>query len=150
MKKLVYAAMFLFAVACGNSESTERTDGFSKKSTAPEDILFDEVMHGHDTAMAKMGRISRYKKEVQSQLDSLSKIPGTAKKEIETALLDLQTDLKNAEDGMNKWMDEFDIDSAQDNISKRIDYLKDEKLRVNEVKEKIFNSLDKADSLLKR
>ncbi len=150
MKKLVYATVFFLAVSCGDSGSSERTDGFSKKSTAPEDVLFDEVMHGHDTAMAKMGRIARYRKEVEEKLDSLSKIPGNAKATLENSLRELGAELKNAEDGMNKWMDEFDLDSAQDNISKRIEYLTSEKLKVNEVKDNIFNSLSKADSLLKR
>jgi hypothetical protein len=50
---------------------------------------------------------------------------------------------------MNKWMDEFNMDSAVNNMEQRIKYLTDEKMKVGKVKESILGSLHKADSLLK-
>ncbi|MBK5273326.1 MAG: viral A-type inclusion protein, partial [Bacteroidia bacterium] len=48
-----------------------------------------------------------------------------------------------------KWMDEFNMDSAINNLDERIKYLADEKLKVTTVKESILNSLQKADSLIR-
>ncbi len=152
MKKLIFPVIILLVVSCNNNEPapTERTDGFSKKAGTPEDALYDEVMHGHDVAMAKMGKISKYRKEVQGKIDSLSKVGGTAKAILQGSLKELEAELKVAEEGMNKWMAEFEIDSAQDNIARRIEYLTSEKLKVDDVKDKILNVVSKADSLLKK
>ncbi|MBO9571364.1 MAG: hypothetical protein J7497_04030 [Chitinophagaceae bacterium] len=149
MKKLLYLSAIVLMISCGDN-SSDRTDGFTKGDQAPEDSLFDEVMHGHDTAMAKMGKLGRYRKEVESKLDSLAKVGGAAKASAESALKQLGAELKNAEDGMNKWMEDFEIDSAQDNIEKRLEYLKSEKFKVDEVKDNIFKALNRADSLLSK
>jgi hypothetical protein len=152
MKKLIIPVIILLAISCGDQEAkpVERTDGFSKKATTPEDSLFDEVMHGHDTAMAKMTKIKRYREEIKGKIDSLSKAGGAAKASLQTSLKSLQAELKVAEDGMNKWMEEFEIDSAQEDVKRRIEYLTSEKFKVDDVKEKILNAVNKADSLLKK
>ena len=51
---------------------------------------------------------------------------------------------------MNTWMEEFSIDSAQDNIERRIEYLEAERSKVTRVKEEILSVLAKADSALKK
>lgn len=150
LHKIYLPIVVLLAIACSNNESSDRKDGFTKGPQSAEDSLFDEVMHGHDTAMAKMGKLGRYKKEVTAKLDSLKAVGGKKWADVEQSLNGLKTDLQEAEDGMNKWMEDFDIDSAQDNIERRLEYLKDEKIKVDEVKRKIFQTLDKADSLLSR
>ena len=61
----------------------------------------------------------------------------------------LQKELSYAEFAMNKWMEEFNMDSALNNAKERIDYLHSEKLKVTKVKESILSSLQKADSLIK-
>ncbi len=137
-------------MACADNSSEERKDGYSQRPQNPEDSLFEEVMHGHDTAMAKMGRLGRYRKDVESKLDSLEKTGSKATATLKSKLQELGVDLKKAEDGMNQWMEDFDIDSAQDNIERRIEYLKNEKIKVDDVKEKILQTLEKADSLLKK
>lgn len=141
---------FLLLTACADSDNSDRKDGYSGKVSKPEDSMFEEVMHGHDTAMAKMGKISGYKKEIARKLDSLPKKGAAVKVGLENALKDLEGDLEKAESRMNKWMDDFSIDSAQDNVERRIEYLKSEKIKVDDVKEEIRKVLAKADSLLKK
>ena len=51
---------------------------------------------------------------------------------------------------MNQWMEEFSIDSAQDNPEKRIEYLSSEKVKVTKVKDEILSVVAKADSALKK
>jgi hypothetical protein len=60
----------------------------------------------------------------------------------------LSNNLKTAEDGMNRWMEEFQIDSAQDDTPKRIEYLQGEKVKVERVRDEIFSVLSRADSIL--
>jgi hypothetical protein len=51
---------------------------------------------------------------------------------------------------MDKWMVEFNLDSAKDNQALRIAYLRSELDKVSNVKKAILGSLSKADSLLKK
>jgi hypothetical protein len=91
-------------------------------------------------------------KKVQEVLDSISKLPSKAKAATEPYKVKMEEvlqDLKSARAGMEKWMDEFNMDSAVNNMEQRIKYLTDEKLRVSKVKEDILSSLQKADSLIK-
>jgi hypothetical protein len=50
---------------------------------------------------------------------------------------------------MDKWMDEFNMDSAANNLDQRLRYLAEEKLKVSTIKEGMLWTLHKADSLLK-
>ena len=49
-----------------------------------------------------------------------------------------------------KWMEEFNMDSASNDLGKRIQYLTDEKDKVGKVRSLILESVGKADSLLKK
>ena len=55
-----------------------------------------------------------------------------------------------ADFAMDKWMVEFNIDSAKGNQELRIAYLRSELDKVSNVKKAILSSLSKADSLLKK
>ena len=111
-----------------------------------------DVMDGHDIGMAKMGRLTRAEQTTRRLLDSIENLPVKAKQAaapLKIKLDSLQKDLSYAEFAMNKWMEEFNMDSAVNNVEKRIDYLSSEKLKVSKVKEAILGSLQKADSVIK-
>lgn len=147
---VLLSGIILMMAACADESSGDRKDGYSEKAKTTEDSLFQEVMDGHDKAMAKMGKIAGYRKQVTQQLDSLKKVKSGSKKELNRSLEELQASLKSAEDGMNVWMQEFQIDSAQDDAQRRLKYLSDEKVKVEKVRDDIFSALERADSLLKR
>lgn len=147
IKVFISATIVILLASCGE-DSQERKDGYSDNAKNPEDSLFQEVMDGHDEAMAKMGKIAGYRKQIDRKMDSLKKIKSSAKVRIEKRLQELGAELKDAEEQMNTWMEEFSIDSAQDNIERRLAYLKSEKSKVEKVKAKIFSTIDKADSTL--
>jgi hypothetical protein len=145
----------LMAGACNDASHDEhaaQTSGY----TAPvlktrEDTLFHEVMKGHDAGMAKVGKLRKSIDETTHHLDSLSKLP--AKKvdaAYKQALVNLQTELKNADDEMDSWMQKFKLDSMAGNKEMRIKYLEGESVKVTAVKEHILAVLQQADSLLKR
>jgi hypothetical protein len=149
MKTLNLIAL-IFLVSCGNSASDERKNGYSDVPKSPEDSLFQEVMNLHDTAMSKMGKLVGFRKQFDSRIDSLKKVKSSAKESLISKYGEISADLKQAEDKMNTWMQEFSIDSAQDDVQRRIAYLESEKSKVSGVKDEIFSALSKADSALKK
>ncbi len=149
MKHLFIPALAaFFLIACGDG-SGERTDGFSEVPKTAEDSLFRDVMEGHDIGMARMGKIAGYRKKIAHQLDSIAKLsPAVAQQQLRVNLEQLDFQLKSAEDGMNEWMDGFVLDSAQDEGEKRLSYLQSEKYKVNQVRDRILEAVQKADSLI--
>ena len=63
------------------------------------------------------------------------------------ALQSLLDELNYADYSMDRWMTEFDIDSATQKGEARRPYLETEKGKVDNVKEAILRSLSRADSL---
>lgn len=136
----------LILLSCGNN-STPPSAAESRAPKTAEDSLFHQVMEGHDAGMAKMGKLAGYKKQIVHTLDSL-KNAKTTDKELLSLLNRTADSLGDAETAMFVWMDEFRADTLADNKEARIQYLQKEKERVNEVKERLFNSLKLADSSL--
>jgi len=151
---IALVSLGLFTMACHNDASHEETGGhkgFGPALKTTEDSLFHDVMQGHDTGMAKVGKLRKNINETTRLLDSLNKVPV---KKVDAAykqvLVKLQADLKNADAEMNSWMEGFKLDSATDNKELRLKYLQGEKEKVTVVKEHILSALKQADSLLKR
>ena len=148
MKLLIFLA-FIILVSCGDN-STERKDGFSETAKNSEDSLFQDVMDQHDEAMSKMGKLAGYRKQFDAKLDSLKKVKSSAKESIQKNYEAISAELQQAEDKMNTWMQEFSIDSAQDDTKRRLEYLESEKTKVTKVKEEILSVLSKADSAVRK
>jgi hypothetical protein len=152
MKKfnfVLYIFAMVIAASCNNnaSENTQTVD-----ESVIADTLFKEVMDGHNVGMAKTHKIPKMVQEAQRIVDSILKLPLAARQEAEPyrARLDsLIKDLNYADFAMNKWMEEFDYDSARNDVKKRINYLTDEKFKVNKVRDAILGSFKKADSLIR-
>lgn len=153
MKKLLFilpALLFIFLIACNDTDKKPEETIDPMKAQA--DSLQKEVVDGHDIAMPKSMRIPALQKETRRLIDSIGKLPAKVQKEAapyKAKLEYLLTDLDNAHSSMAKWMDEFNLDSAANNLEQRINYLTEEKLKVDKVKEAVLGSLAKADSLLK-
>lgn len=149
MKHLFFllAASSVLLFSCGsNNNATPRVRTLS-------DSLLKEVLDGHDVGMAKMRKLTQLQQQTQLVMDSIKKLPANIQKTTAPYLakLDsLKADLQYAEYAMNRWMEEFNVDSANNDTDKRIQYLKDEREKVSKVKEAILSSLEKADSLLKK
>jgi hypothetical protein len=155
MKIIFVCFIFLSAISiisCNDSKTGHNGHGKNNAPKTQADSLMKEVMDGHDIGMAKMGRLTRAEQTTRRLLDSIEKLPAKAKQAaapLKVKLDSLQKDLSYAEFAMNKWMEEFNMDSAVNNVEKRIDYLSSEKLKVSKVKEAILGSLQKADSVIK-
>lgn len=153
MKKVIIPLAVLFTIAgCTNNNSEATLSDDAKKPKTKTDSLMADVMDGHDVGMGKMSKISKLQNEITRILDSIAKLPAKAQQAsvpYKVKLDSLKADLAYAEMAMDKWMSEFNMDSAINNVQERIKYLTDEKSKVGKVKEAILNSLQKADSLLK-
>ena len=154
MKKIILGfviLVFAFSFSCNNS-GEKKNGKTNEKTKTRADSLMDDVMEGHNAGMGKMGKLSTMQNKVKQAIDSINKLPGKIKMtatDYKASLDALLTELMSAEEGMNKWMDEFNMDSAQNNLDQRIQYLESEKIKVTKVKESMLNALHKADSLLK-
>lgn len=143
MKNILLIGSIVFFTACGNdNEQVSATPG---QQESP-DSLFQHVMEEHNVAMAKIKKVRGYRAEADRKVDSLKKV----KKPTES-LSTLSSELKSADESMDKWMKEFSLDSAQEGANeKRINYLNTEKIKVTKVKEEILSVLAKADTMLSK
>lgn len=147
MKKLIFLSLAtaLF-VACNNSPKTA-------EGNATVDSLEQDIEDGHIVGMGKMGALIKAQNEAKRLLDSVSKLPAKAQQaaapytaKVENVLQDLsQADLL-----MNKWMEEYNMDSAKNNAEERIKYLVSEKGKIGQMNKAILGSLAKADSILRK
>jgi hypothetical protein len=154
MKKILFVlsvVVAMLSISCKNSSNDSGKN--DKKPKTRVDSLMDDIMAGHDASMARMNKLSVFKAKVQHAIDSIEALPEKAKKASEAfkvTLDSIQAKMNAAEESMNKWMDEFNMDSLENNMAERIKYLESEKLKVSNVRDDIYNSTNKADSLLKK
>ncbi len=153
MKCISIAILFTAILFACNNSSDKSTDTTGKEEPKTHaDSLLKEVMDGHDIAMGKMSKLSAAQKKVQQSTDSINKLPEKQKKSIadyKTQLDSLTEKLKYVELSMNKWMEEFDYDSATKSSNREI-YLDSENKKVANVNKAMITALQKADSLFKK
>ncbi len=152
MKKLLLFASVCLLFACNSKKETTTKETAGEKKTMA-DSLMEQVMDGHDAGMAKYGKMQGYKKRIDVILDSISKLPAKAKESAtsyEEKLKSVKEELSTALAQMDKWMEEFNMDSAVNNLEKRVEYLREEKDKVGKVRSLILESVAKADSLIKK
>jgi len=147
------AAFIIISIAgCNSAENKHNGHLQTNEPKTKSDSLLKDVDNDHISGMAKMGRLTRAEQTARRLLDSIDKLPVKARQAaapLKIKLDSLQKELSYAEFAMNKWMNEFNMDSSVNNVQERINYLGSEKLKVSKVKEAILSSLQKADSLLK-
>lgn len=144
MMRIVILVIGVALAACNNPANNNSTI----KAKSQTDSLLDEVMEGHNVAMAKISKLHETKNEIQHVLDSIAKL--RADGDYKTLLDSALNRLTRADDAMEKWMSEFNMDSASNDTEKRIKYLESEKVKISAVKDEIINSLQNADSLIKK
>ena len=117
------------------------------------DSLWEQVMEGHDVGMAKMSKLEKAQNEANRLIDSINRLPGNLKNAAEPYKVKLDSLVKRlsyADFAMNKWMEEMNWEAKKMEVEARINYLKDEKIKVDKMKAAILNSLSEADTLLSR
>jgi hypothetical protein len=149
MKKILPLTAFVcLFMSCNNSGNNN-----NKTTKTHSDSLMDEVMEDHNIGMAKMSKMGEAEKKVQQAIDSIAKLPPNLQKNSSTYKMQLDSilnRLKYANYAMDRWMEEFNMDSAANNEEKRIEYLDSEKIKISKVKDAMISSLRRTDSLLKK
>ena len=148
----ILASFTITITGCNGGENKHNEHLQTNKPKTKADSLLKDVDDDHITGMSKMGRLTRAEQTTRRLIDSIAKLPAKGRQVAEPVKLkldSLQKELSYAEFAMNKWMNEFNMDSSVNNVQEMINYLGSEKLKVSKVKEAILSSLQKADSLLK-
>jgi DNA repair ATPase RecN len=148
MKRIIWLLFPLLCItACNNNKDTKAKEADAPKSKA--DSLMADVMDGHDAGMARYGRLKSRKNEIQAAIDSLSKLPNSEQvAKLKQNFSVIASELNDAIAAMDKWMEEFNMDSAVNNMEQRVNYLMNEKLKVGRVKDAMMKGLQEADSAL--
>jgi hypothetical protein len=148
MKKLIFLFLAIpVFIACNNSSAK------SAEGNATIDSLEKEIDDGHIIGMGKMGALIKAQNEAKRLLDSVATLPAKAQEAAApyTAKVeDVLKDLGQADLLMNKWMEEYNMDSAMNNAEARIKYLVSENGKIREMNKAILGSLAKADSVLRK
>jgi hypothetical protein len=127
MKYLALLSSLLFLISCGPSHKDVEVQQ-----------LYDKVMEVHDEVMPKMSDINKLKKRIRK---------------LETddpAALALLKDLDDADEGMMSWMADFQKYKTLKDSSKtaKLAYLNSEKVRIQNVSDKMKQSISAAQNYL--
>lgn len=145
MKYYFLITAVFFLLSCNNSQHNHADNNASVPVTA-SDSIYKSVMKGHDNGMAKIGEIVRLRNLIKEQ-DSI--IRSKTKDAAQLSKLDSAAqDLDNANELMNKWMQEFDPNNAGNTEEEKIAFYKKEKEKVDTVEARIENSIDRAKKAL--
>lgn len=114
----------------------------------------DEVMKGHDELMGQMDKIMNNKSilnKMEQRLDSLKmKNSNLDTTKLRTDIEALKADLTSSDDAMMTWMNHFNPDYTGKKHQEVMDYLKDQKIKIDSVKTLFDQSLSKSDSLISK
>ncbi len=142
MKKtllLIFSGIFL--VSCGENQK-------ASKEKQHYDESIDEILEVHDDVMPKMGTLSSLIEKTEAEIDTTER-----GKEFEKA----NKNLKEAHDFMMTWMKNFgdkfpnallDTTYSKEEYKKREPILSAEKEEVKEMKDRVNESIEKAQELL--
>lgn len=152
--KLLFTVLLsaIVLLSCNNSETDHSAHTNHKQPKTEIDSLEVAIDEGHVVGMSKMGRLTTLQQQTKRMVDSIERLPAKTRESIKPykARLDsLLKDLNYAEFAMNKWMEEYQVDSAINNAKERVKYLVEEKDKVGKIKVAILNGINRADSLLR-
>ena len=108
----------------------------------------ENVMLVHDEVMPKMGTLSKLVGELKINVDTTA-----TGKQYESAMIDLQNANKSMMDWMKGFGDRFDTDEileGKELSPQKQEWLNEEEIKVNALKEEINSSIEKAEALLKK
>ncbi len=109
---------------------------FSCKSESED--LYIQVMAVHDEVMPKMDDIMKEKSRIQ---DLINESSDSARVQALEAVI---VRLNDADESMMQWMRSFDRDKFADDPEARIDYYKEELIRINEVKDTMLGAINES------
>ncbi|MEQ8417220.1 MAG: hypothetical protein RIB71_22240 [Imperialibacter sp.] len=136
MKKVVF---LLFLVATATSCSNEQKE--------QKDALMAEVMAAHDEVMPKMGELRKTAKALQAKADSLGALTDQDFSAEINTLRQTAKRIEDANEVMMEWMRQFEMPDNEAPIAEVLVYLKDQKEKIDKVKDEMLKSLEEGNAL---
>lgn len=145
LKQTIFGAVVIAMslTACNNSNPKKEQEDLQKA-----------VISAHDTVMAEMSTLMEKKmaiNKILTGMDSLKAINAnldTAK--VRTELTQLKTDLAVADEQMMTWMHNFDPDYEGKSHEEIMNYLNDQKDKINVVEKSFKSVIIKSDSVISK
>lgn len=128
--------MTVFILACSDKEAKKE-----------KDMLMEQVMAAHDEVMPKMGELRRLSKDLKAKADSLTALNDPALAGEIQQLTFAAEKIESANESMMVWMRQFEQPDNEAPLSEVIAYLKDQKEKIDKVKEAMLKSLEEGKSL---
>lgn len=120
--------------------------GDKDKSASEE--LSKKVMVIHDEVMPKMGDIMKYKKQLNTKIDELTKAGQEQNADQIESLKKAVEDLDNSHDGMMNWMHQFNRNFESEVQDDVIAYFQDQMIKIEKVANTTNAALKNAEKLL--
>jgi hypothetical protein len=143
MKNILFLVLVAYSVlltSCGQ-KSNEHEHGHHKDSEqSANQGLYDEVMKVHDEVMPKMDDIYKLKEQLKKQLEATPALVDEKKTELQHTILELDS----ASEGMMVWMRNFNPIPDSLGEEKARQYLEEQKVKVNKVKEDMLQAIEEA------
>lgn len=148
MKLVILVIALLFAFSCNNGHhSADPAENNSSVARSQSDSLYKAVMEGHELSMAKMGEIVKYQKIIKQRTDSLAGLKAK-NASLQAGLDSAWRSLNEAEELMNKWMQDFDPDKAGNTEKDKAAFYSKEKAKIDTVNARISSSIEGAKKLV--
>lgn len=106
-----------------------------------------EVMAAHDEVMPKMGELRKTAKDLQAKADSLSTLTDQDFAAEISTLRQTAERIEDANEGMMEWMRQFEMPDNEAPIAEVLVYLKDQKEKIDKVKDEMLKSLEEGKAL---
>ncbi len=154
MRPVLYVVFLLASLsACTSNNASETPTESTTNENSAQQVLeadtWDQVISIHDEVMPEMSTIGRIKRRVSAYLEEQTSSQPSSK----TELLDLLTQLQQAEDGMWDWMYNFQqLEPLQDSLEHQgvLDYLEYERARIVKVKAEMEQSIKAGRALMEK
>lgn len=136
MKKITILLFILVLVAaCSDEQQKHKNE------------LMKQVMAAHDEVMPKMGDLRKTAKALQARADSLSTLTDQDYTPRVAELRQAAQKIEQANEGMMGWMRQFEVPDNEAPVAEVITYLKDQKAKVNKVRDEMLRSLEEGQAL---
>jgi hypothetical protein len=133
------AALSFCLLGCDNHESEEKK-------------LQQEVIKIHDEVMPQGGLVMNNKMKLDTlvgNLDSLKKLNASLDTVAEKQIMqNLLHELTSADDAMSEWMNKFNLDYTGKDHEAIMNYLEEEKQKIEKIKKQFSDVLNKSDFYL--
>jgi hypothetical protein len=113
------------------------------QETKDNQALYDEVMKVHDEVMPKMNDIYKLREQLKKQIADSAGLVEEKEKAIESAILKLDS----SSESMMVWMRNFNPLPDSLGEEKAREYLEDQKVKVEKVKEDMLQAIEEAEAL---